>query len=258
MPDKLRISVLQSNLHWENASANLKMFANKLIPLAGETDLVVLPEMFTTGFSMNARTLAENMEGKTMNWLHMQAESLNAIVTGSLIVEDKGKFYNRLIWMQPDGHYFYYDKRHLFTLAGEHEVYTAGQERLLVEWNGWRICPLICYDLRFPVWCRNIDEYDLLIFVANWPQRRSYHWQQLLIARAIENQSYVVGVNRVGNDGIGHEYTGNTAVIDFSGNVCCQVAGVENVLTVELSWEAQQNYRSTLPFLEDRDAFKLL
>ena len=173
----MRITLVQSALHWENPEANRTMFAAKLAPLAGATDLVVLPEMFTTGFSMNAAKLAEDMQGPTLRWMREQAAGLGAALCGSFICSDAGKYYNRLVWMYPDGRMATYDKRHLFGLAGEHETYTAGAERLRVEWLGWRICPLICYDLRFPVWSRNRAEqpYDLLVYIANWPSRRAHH-----------------------------------------------------------------------------------
>ncbi len=253
----LRITTIQTSLHWENIQANLDMFSEKLSGLAGKTDLVILPEMFTTGFSMNAEALAEEMDGKTMQWLSAKASALNAVVTGSFIAKEKGKFFNRLIWMQPDGVFEVYDKRHLFTLAGEHEVYAAGDKKLIVNWKGWKICPLICYDLRFPVWSRNTEDYDLLIYMANWPEARSHHWRQLLMARAIENQSYVAGVNRSGSDEKGLNYTGDTSVIDFSGKILYQVADVEDIFTTGLSLEKLKEFRKKLYFLADRDEFEI-
>ncbi|MBL7826527.1 MAG: nitrilase family protein, partial [Saprospiraceae bacterium] len=175
----MRISLIQSKLHWENSALNLRMFSEQLADLAGKTDLVVLPEMFTTGFSMHPQRLAETMDGPTMKWLSQTAQELDSAVTGSFICVENGKYYNRLVFMFPDGAYETYDKRHLFSLAGEEKVFTSGNKKLVVTWKGFRICPLICYDLRFPVWSRNLDvaPYDLLIYVANWPNRRSHHWR---------------------------------------------------------------------------------
>ncbi len=254
----LRITTVQSILHWEDISTNLAMFDEKLSNLLGKTDLVILPEMFTTGFSMNATTLAERMDGRTFHWLSSKAKELEAVVTGSFVIEENGRFFNRLIWMQPDGDYKCYDKRHLFTLAKEHETYTAGIKKLVVDWKGWKICPMICYDLRFPVWSRNIEGYDLLIYVANWPETRSYHWRHLLISRAIENQSFVAGVNRVGSDEKGLGYTGDTCVIDYSGAILYQVASLEDIFTCELDSEKMTAFRSKLNFLGDQDKFEIL
>ncbi|MFQ5445602.1 MAG: amidohydrolase [Saprospiraceae bacterium] len=258
MKENLRITTVQSALHWENPAANLAMFTEKLKGLEEQTDVVILPEMFTTGFSMNATALAEEMDGPAMQWLEKQAARLGAVVTGSFIAEEEGRYYNRLVWMQPGGTFETYDKRHLFTLAGEHETYTAGIKKPAVEWQGWRICPLICYDLRFPVWSRNAEGYDLLIYMANWPGKRGFHWRQLLMARAIENQTFVVGVNRVGEDENGHVYAGDTSVIDYSGKLIYRVSGAEDVFTTALSLLAQKDYRRTLQFLPDRDDFHIV
>ncbi|MEZ4958698.1 MAG: amidohydrolase [Saprospiraceae bacterium] len=258
MEKSLRITTVQSTLHWENAAENLSMFSKKLEGLAGKTDLVVLPEMFNTGFSMNAAAIAETMQGRTLDWLGKKAAELNAVVTGSLVIEDNGKFYNRLVWMQPDYCYELYDKRHLFTLAGEHEHYTAGKRKLIVAWKGWKICPLICYDLRFPVWSRNTENYDLLLYMANWPEKRGHHWRQLLMARAIENQSYVVGVNRVGEDANGFKYQGDTSVIDYAGNLLYRTAQVEDIFTITLHLDNMEAYRNNLQFLPDQDRYKIL
>jgi omega-amidase len=253
----LRITTVQTALHWENIQMNLEIFSQKLTGLAGKTDLVILPEMFTTGFSMNGPALAEDMEGTAMQWMKAQAAALNAAITGSFIAKENGQFFNRLVFMMPGGEFEMYDKRHLFTLAKEHETYTAGAKKLIVNWKGWRICPLICYDLRFPVWSRNAEEYDLLIYVANWPETRNHHWKQLLIARAIENQAYVAGVNRSGFDGNGFQYSGDTSVIDFSGKTLYRVSGEEDVFTVGLSLEKLYEYRKSLQFLADRDEFEI-
>ncbi len=263
----MRISIVQSSLHWENPEANRAMFAEKLASLSGQTDLVVLPEMFTTGFSMNADALAEPMNGPTMDWMRSISRDLNAAVTGSFICSEDGNFFNRLVFMRPDGQFEHYDKKHLFSMATENEHFAAGQKRLTVEWRGWRICPLICYDLRFPVWSRNTHtpdpspngagRYDLLIYVANWPNRRAHHWRSLLTARAIENQSFVVGVNIAGEDGNGFEYSGDSTIIDFSGQPIVQIPdGKEEIATVELSLEDLKAYRQQLPFLADGDLFE--
>ncbi|MFK7808990.1 MAG: amidohydrolase [Saprospiraceae bacterium] len=251
----ITISTVQTNLIWENQKANLSHLDQLLSPLQNKTDLIVLPEMFTTGFTMSAATVAEPMDGPAISWMRKKANELNSAITGSLIIEDQGKYYNRLIWMDPNGEFWQYDKKHLFTLAKEQETFTAGTEKLIVDFKGWKICPLICYDLRFPAWGRNQEGYDLLIYVANWPKPRAHHWKSLIIARAIENQSYVIGVNRVGKDGKGHLYSGDTSVVDYAGTLRYQVADVEDVFTTKLKYKAQQEYRSKLNFLPDRDRF---
>ena len=254
----LRITTVQTNLQWEAPAANRAMFDTKLAPLAGQTDVVVLPEMFTTGFSMNAAALAETMDGTSLEWMTKHAARLDAVLTGSLIVQENGNNYNRLIWMRPDGSYDTYDKRHLFTMADEHLTYTAGTKRLITEWRGWRVCPLVCYDLRFPVWARNTDGYDLLIYTANWPSMRAYAWRTLLHARAIENQAYTVGVNHVGKDGKDIPYSGDTMIIEPSGaDILYHKADEEDVHTETLSWEHLQKVRKKLPFLADKDAFEI-
>jgi len=209
----LKVTLLQAKIAWQDPAANLTHYAGMLENI-GPTDLIILPEMFTTGFTMDPATNAETMGGTAVRWMAERAKAHQAVVTGSLVIEEAGEYYNRLIWMRPDGTCATYNKRHLFAMAGEHEHYVAGRERLVVELNGWRICPMVCYDLRFPVWARNDDAYDLLIYTANWPNRRSYDWNTLLKARAIENQCYVVAVNRVGTDANGHEYNGDSCVID--------------------------------------------
>ena len=253
--DSLRVTTIQSELHWERIGDNLAHFDRHLSKINHPTDLVLLPEMFSTGFSMNAEALAEKMNGPSLDWMRRKAAELDAVVAGSLIVKEEGKYYNRLIWMQADGSYLHYDKRHLFTLAKEHQTYTAGQERLLATLKGWRICPLICYDLRFPVWSRNSADFDLLIYVANWPVPRSMHWKSLLQARAIENQCYCIGVNRVGIDGNGMNYSGDTSVFDYAGKLLYQSSQVEQVATVRISRDEQLRFRSKLNFLPDQDSF---
>ncbi|MFN0014941.1 MAG: amidohydrolase [Saprospiraceae bacterium] len=256
----MRLTIVQTALHWENPAANRAELAQTLAPLAGQTDLIVLPEMFTTGFSMSAATLAEDMDGPTVQWLREQARRLGSAVTGSFVCHDGRHHRNRLVFMRPDGQFHHYDKRHLFGLAGENDVYTAGTERLTVEWMGWHICPLVCYDLRFPVWSRQVpaQPYDLLLYVANWPARRGHHWRSLLPARAIENQCCVAAVNIVGTDGNGHEYQGDSGVWDHTGQSLCQMSGHAGLFTATLRLSDLQAYRKQLPFLSDSDAFSLL
>ena len=263
----MRLTIVQTALHWENAAANRALLAEKLAPLAGQTDLVLLPEMFTTGFSMNAAALAESMEGPTVSWLRAQAAQLGAAITGSFICTENGRYYNRLLFVRPDGAVQHYDKRHLFSLAKEHETYTAGAERLVVEYLGWRICPLICYDLRFPAWSRNspgpaqapeAGAFDLLLYSANWPVRRSHHWRSLLPARAIENQCYVGAVNLTGADGNGFEYCGDSMIVDYFGQQLCQISHQEGLFTAKLLLEDMRQFRAQLPFLADADVFQLV
>ena len=256
--NNLRVSLVQSSLFWEDISKNLTELSSKIVGLKGKTDLIILPEMFTTGFSMNAALLAEEMDGSTMKWLKKMAGELACAITGSFIAKEAGGYFNRLVFMQPDGEYFTYDKRHLFTLAKEQHTYQQGRERLIVKWKGWSICPLICYDLRFPVWSRNTENYDLLIYVANWPETRSLHWTSLLKARAIENQSYTIGVNRVGEDYKGFIYSGDSTLIDYSGTTIYSTTKAENIFTTVLSKENQVNYRSKFDFLSDQDSFQIL
>lgn len=255
--NNLRVTTVQTDLVWEDKTANLSLLSSRLESLQSPTDLVVLPEMFTTGFSMNASVLAEGMDGPTVDWMRRQSALLGAAVTGSFVAKENGRYYNRLVFMLPDGNYRVYDKRHLFTLAGEHQAYEAGTEKKVVEWLGWKICPLVCYDLRFPVWSRNVEGYDLAVYVANWPERRAHHWRQLLMARAIENQAYLIGVNRIGKDGNGHQYCGDTTVIDYSGEILHSIAHQENISTTSLSYEKLHTYRKSLQFLNDKDEFEI-
>ncbi len=249
----MNITLVQTQLHWENIEANLEMFSQKLQNLP-KTDLIILPEMFTTGFSMNAAALAEPMDHSTaIQWMKEQAEKHQAVITGSLIIQENGKYYNRLIWMRPDGSFEQYDKKHLFTMAKEEETYTAGEEKVILEYMGFKICPFICYDLRFPVWNRNTEDYDLAIYVANWPDKRSYHWRSLLTARAIENQCYVAAVNRVGEDGKGFYYSGHSSLIDPAGEILYQKADEEAIFQTTLSLTHLKEVREKLPFLKDRD-----
>lgn len=256
---KLTVTLIQTALYWENPTANRAMLEEKIHQIDNPTDLIVLPEMFTTGFTMNAPAVAEPMNLTTFKWMKQMAAHTQAVVTGSYVVHEAGQYYNRLIWMQPDGTFDYYDKRHLFRMAQEHEHYGAGQRRIVKEWKGFRICPLICYDLRFPVWSRNYptNSYDVLLYVANWPAVRSVPWQTLLRARAIENLSYVLGVNVVGNDPKGNHYSGDSAVIDFGGQALAAQAGHEAVITQTLDLEALRAFRERFPAYLDADQFEI-
>ena len=253
----LNLCLVQADLVWENKTENLKNLYAMLQNVA-DVDVIVLPEMFATGFSMNAKTQATTANGDCVAWMKTLAKQKNSCVTGSLIIAENGKFYNRLFWVMPNGETSTYNKRHLLTLAGEEKIYTAGTERLLVEYKGFKIMPLVCYDLRFPVWSRNNVHYDLLIYVANWPERRSYHWQQLLKARAIENQSFVVGVNRVGDDGNGIYHSGNSAAIGPLGEELTNILPSEVCTTlIKLSKNNLQEVRSKFSFLADQDDFEI-
>jgi predicted amidohydrolase len=250
----LKVALIQADLQWENIEANLKMFDSRIDAMTEPCDLIVLPEMFSTGFSMSAKRLAEPMSGKAVAWMQAKARSLSSVITGSLIIGRSGNYFNRLVWARPDGSLATYDKKHLFGYAGETSVYTAGSDRTTVDLNGWRVRPFICYDLRFPIWCRNIDlAYDLALFVANWPARRSVHWSKLLVARAIENQSYVMGVNRVGVDGNGHTYDGASTIIDPLGETLFESAGQAVTQTAVLSWQLLTDYRRKFPAWQDAD-----
>jgi predicted amidohydrolase len=258
--DNLKITVFQGYLFWENTDKNLQNISLRLSGgIREKTDLIILPEMFTTGFTMDAERLAEPMDGKTMKWMHDIARQYDCVVTGSIIIKENDKYYNRLIWMRTDGTYNHYDKRHLFALGKEHGTYTAGTEKLFVELNGWRICPMICYDLRFPVWLRNHADnpYDLLILVANWPERRALHWRTLLPARAVENQAYVIGVNRVGHDGNEVYHSGDSTCIDPNGNVVYYKRDEDDVYTFSIIADEVKKARRALPFLKDADHFEI-
>lgn len=259
----LKITIIQSDLHWEDIGANLAMFEEKIWKI-GQTDVIVLPEMFTTGFSMNAKRLGEMMNMRTFKWMKQMADQTGALVLGSFIANVHDRYYNRLLWMEPGGNFKTYDKRHLFRMEDEHQVYAPGESLLIGHWKGWRICPLICYDLRFPVWSRNRwnaslkkASYDVLIYVANWPKVRANAWDTLLKARAIENLSYVVGVNRVGMDGNGVEHSGNSGIIGPKGEPIFTVDSVEAVKTIELNAHSLQAYRDRFPAFLDADDFTI-
>ncbi|GAA4089674.1 amidohydrolase [Mucilaginibacter panaciglaebae] len=257
--ENLKITIYQGYLFWEKIDQNLQNIALRLGNIREKTDLIILPEMFNTGFTMNAPDLAEPMGGKTMQWMHKIAQRFDCVVTGSLIIAEAGKYYNRLIWMLPNGTCNYYDKRHLFALGNEHDTYTPGAKRLIVELKGWKICPAICYDLRFPVWLRNVNvAYDLLLIVANWPERRALHWRTLIPARAVENQSYVIGVNRVGHDGNEVYHSGDSTCIDPNGNVVYYKRDEEDVYTFTIIGDEVIKTRRAMPFLKDAEKFNLI
>lgn len=257
--ENLKIALIQSDLHWENKEANLAMFEEKIWQIDEQVDVIVLPEMFNTGFSMDNLFLAEPMNLTTFKWMKQVAAQTNALILGSYMVREKEQFYNRLIWMQPDGEFSIYDKRHLFRLMDEDERYVEGQEALIKNWKGWNICPMICYDLRFPVWSRNINlGYDLLIYIANWPVPRLNAWDTLLQARAIENLAYCVGVNRVGKDGNEVPFHGHSAAIDFKGNVISHLGEDEKIEVVTIDKKPLEAFRKKFPVYLDADKFQIL
>jgi len=253
----MKIALIQSSLFWENPIANRNYFEEKINAITEIIDLIVLPEMFTTGFTMNPEAVFETMQGETMLWLQSLAKAKNSAITGSLIIKENGNFYNRLVFVFPSGEIQFYDKRHLFTLAGEDKVYTSGQEKLIVDYLGWKICPLVCYDLRFPVFARNIENYDLLIYVANWPKPRINAWDILLKARSVENMCYTIGVNRIGFDNNNFEHVGHSQAIDFLGNYVLEPQVSEGVFIIELNKEKLLETRKKLGFLDDKDSFEL-
>ncbi len=253
----LNVSLVQPDIAWENKSANLEKYDNLLKEVINP-DVVVLPEMFNTGFSMKAPDLAESMDGQSIEWLAEKAKRLQSVVMGSLIIEERGNYYNRLVWMQPDGQRHTYDKRHLFSMTEEPKYFTPGKAKLIVEWKGWKICPMVCFDLRFPVWIRNAEEYDCFIVNANWPERRSNHWRTFLQSRAIENQVYCIGVNRVGKDGNEVYFCGDSMVVDPLGEPRVHTKHSEQVLNYTLDYEEIRKIRRYMPFLKERDQFNLL
>ena len=237
---------------------NCSMLEEKIHQIKGEPNVIVLPEMFSTGFTMNAKNVAEQPNGPTAQWMGRMARETGALIVGSVVIEEDKKFFNRLLWVQPDGRTKSYDKRHLFRMANEHHIYTSGKARMIEDWKGWKICPLICYDLRFPVWSRNAGlDYDVLIYVANWPAARVSAWDALLKARAIENLCYSIGVNRTGKDGNDIAYTGHSAVIDFKGDYLFQAKDQSMVSSVELDYGALQSFREKFPAHEDADMFTI-
>ena len=253
----MKVSLIQSVLVWENPVANRNHFEQKINAIPNDVDLIVLPEMFTSGFTMNPAAVAETMQGETVTWLQTLAKARNCAITGSLVIAENDTFYNRLVFVFPSGTVEYYDKRHLFTLAGEDKVYTNGNQKIVVDYLGWKICPLICYDLRFPAFSRNQEEYDLLLYVASWPKVRINAWDALLKARAIENMSYTIGVNRIGIDGNGYEYLGHSQVVDFLGDYVLPPEKVEGLFTVSLNKDKMIEMRQKLGFLNDQDVFTI-
>lgn len=261
----LKVTLIQSQLHWEDKEANLRMFDEKINSIKERTEVVFLPEMFSTGFSMAPERLAETMDGSAVQWMKKKAAEKNIIITGSLIIEENGQYLNRLIWMLPNGTYGTYDKRHLFGYAGEHEHYQSGNKRLIAQVKGWKINLNVCYDMRFPVWARNTIQpdtnapaYDVLVYVANWPERRKTAWTTLLQARAIENQAFAIGVNRVGNDGNNIYHSGETSLIDPMGEIIYRKSDEEDIFTYTLQRERLEEVRKNIPFLKDADNFTIL
>jgi omega-amidase len=252
----LRVTLVQTDLHWEDPEANRAMIEEKIWAAAPETDLIILPEMFTTGFTMNAEKLAEPANLHTHRWMQLIASQTKAVVAGSYIVKEKGSYYNRLVWMRPDGSFDFYNKRHLFRMGGEDKIYAAGQEQKILDVKGWKVCLNICYDLRFPVWSRNRNNsYDLLLYIASWPAVRNFPWKSLLTARAIENLAYTVGVNRVGKDGNGLEYSGDSCIRDFRGFTVSDLEAGDAVVTSTLNKSDLEEFRTKFPAQLDSDEF---
>jgi omega-amidase len=256
----LSITIIQTSLSWEDKKANLQMLEEKIKAIGKKTEVIILPEMFSTGFSLQPHLFAETMDGNTIQWMKRISAEKKIILTGSLIIKEGNQYYNRLIWMLPNGQYGVYDKRHLFAFAGEDAHYSAGNKRLIASVKGWRINLQVCYDLRFPVWARQQSqaeepEYDIMIYVANWPERRSHAWKTLLQARAIENQCYVMGVNRVGNDGNGIYHSGDSMVVDPLGEILYHQKDIEDVKTITVEKEALNTIREKFPFWKDADGF---
>ncbi len=254
--ENLKITIVQPNIIWEDIKANIKMYS-EMLKNSVQTDVIAFPEMFTTGFSMQPEKLKETMSGTSVMWMKDLAGEKNASVVGSLIIEDNGKVWNRAVWVFPDGKITFYDKRHLYTMGEEDLHYAPGQEKLIVEFRGWKFCPLICYDLRFPVWSRNTENYDVLIYLANWPAPRHHVWKNLLVARAIENQAYCVGANRTGSDGAGINYLGNSALVSPKGFAEFMDAN-EGIETFEISYSELHSFRKSFPLLNDQDNFQIL
>ncbi|MCB0372933.1 MAG: nitrilase family protein [Muricauda sp.] len=257
MNKTLNIALIQSHLHWEHPEANRKMFAEKMASMPDTVDLIILPEMFTSGFTMHPENLDAAEGNSTLQWMKEWAQKLKAAVVGSVVYQESERYYNRLFFVYPNGSHKSYDKKHSFTLAGEDAAYTAGKEKVIVEYKGFKLCPLICYDLRFPVWARNVEGYDVLIYVANWPKPRINAWDTLLQARAIENMAYCIGVNRIGVDGLGYEYPGHSAVYDVLGRQLAY-SEKEEILFATLDKGHITDTREKLKFLEDRDSFNLI
>ena len=258
MKNRLKIAGIQADLIWENSNQNCMLFKEKINALDSDIDLIVLPEMFTTGFTMNPEKVAEKMNGFSVSWMQNIALEKQVAICGSLVISENNKFYNRLVFVHPSGEIETYNKRHSFSLAGEDKVYTSGNKKLIINYKGWKICPLICYDLRFPVWSRNTDNYDLLIYMANWPVTRIKAWDTLLKARSIENMCYSIGVNRIGKDANNYEYSGNSIIVDFLGEEISSIEKSKNgIISATLDKNKQDNKRNKLGFLKDKDKFTL-
>lgn len=253
----INVAALQSDLHWQSPEANRSHFAAQISRL-DHVDLIVLPEMFTTGFSMASKDIAEPNDGPTVSWMKTQANATGAAITGSVAVNDGGHYYNRMYWVEPNGRVTHYDKRHLFRMANEHHHYSPGSQRVIVPWQGLRFCLQVCYDLRFPVFSRNRSDYDVLIYVANWPAARAHAWKSLLPARAIENQCFVIGVNRIGQDGNGHDYSGNSVILDYMGKTLESAPeNVSKTLSSSLDISALNEFKENFPAELDADGFAL-
>lgn len=257
MKSRLAVGLLQADLIWQSPEPNRRLITRMLDEGGRGLDLAILPEVFTTGFTNAVQDLAEPMQGPTLDWMADLAADRQITITGSYLVRDAGHYYNRLVWMPPSGDYGYYDKRHLFTMAEEHKTFSAGKQRQIFDCQGWRCCPMICYDLRFPVWSRSRADYDLLFYVANWPEARAKQWQRLLPARAVENQAYVAGVNRVGTDGNGFVYAGDSQLFDTLGDPMAENIGGETIVRTELSAIRLAQHRDKFPVMDDADDFVL-
>lgn len=254
----LNVIGIQADLVWKNPNENRKLFEQKITNLDNDVDLIILPEMFTSGFTMQPNSVCESMNGKTMQWMQKMANKKSSAILGSIVIKENNRYYNRLIFVYPSGELEFYDKKHTFTLAGEDKAYEAGSKKVIITYKGWKICPLICYDLRFPVWARNTEDYDLLIYVANWPITRVTAWSTLLKARAIENMSYVIGINRVGVDANNYQYSGNSCIVDYLGDKLASLPDNEQGnLAAKLDFNKQQLVRNKLGFLKDRDTFQM-
>lgn len=259
MQNELKVVGIQADLAWENPSKNIAFFEEKINSLNNDTDLIVLPEMFTTGFTMQPNNVAEKMNGLTVSWMQKIAFNKQTAICGSLVIMEDGKFFNRFIFVYPSGEIKTYNKRHSFTLAGEHEMYTSGSEKIIINYKDWKICPLICYDLRFPVWARNTENYDVLIYMANWPVTRIKAWETLLKARAIENMSYVIGVNRTGKDANNYQYSGNSLLVDYLGETLSSLQENEiGLINATFFKDKQDVVRKKLGFLNDMDSFNIV
>ncbi len=253
----MKIALFQTNLSWENPSSNRTFIEESIINVDENFDLFILPEMFTTGFTMNPENVAEKMNEETVSWMKKLALKKDSAICGSLVIQENDSYYNRFVFVHPNGKIDFYDKRHLFSLAGEHKKYSKGKEKVIIDYKGWKICPQVCYDLRFPAFSRNHENYDLLLYVANWPKVRINAWNSLLKARAIENLSYVIGVNRIGIDGNNHEYNGHSQIIDELGNSILEAQEKQGVFIIELDKEKMIETRQKLNFLNDKDDYEI-